>query len=186
MARSTRPAWIAPLLGVLALLLVGGLAWWALAGRSSGSNALNEGITAYKEGRREAAEGAFRKAALDAPADPLPHVYMARMERERGNLQNANAEAAKAVALGPTSALALRELASVLFAQKNYELARTFYIRALKADPSDRLAQGFLGCSLIRLGRVDEGAKWISRAGTGGWSTCLPAQGGAATGMPNP
>ena len=92
--------------------------------------------------------------------------------------------AVKAVQLGPASGPALRELASTLFAQQNYDGARTFYIRAIRADSTDRLSEGYLGCSLVRSGRVEEGTKWMRRAGTGSWSGCaplqapLPAQGG--------
>jgi hypothetical protein len=78
------------------------------------------------------------------------------------------------VELGPTNAAALRELASVSFVQQNFTGARSFYARAIKADPNDRVSQGYLGCSLIRLGRVDEGTRWIQRAGSGSWTSCVP------------
>jgi tetratricopeptide (TPR) repeat protein len=90
----------------------------------------------------------------------------------------------KAVSLGPTNSLALRELASVSFAQQNYDGARRFYLRAVQADTSDRLALGYLGCSLVRLGRVAEGMKFIQRAGSGSWTSCAPAP-GAVPGSPS-
>lgn len=176
---SGRPGWLIPVLGILGLILVGGLAWWGLAGRSGGgSAAYDQGVVAFQEGRKEAAEASFRKASTDAPTDPMPHVYLSRLERERGNLSNANAEAVKAVQLGPDNGAALRELASVLFASQQFDPARTFYIRAIKADSTDRTSQGYLGCSLVRLGRLDEGARWLARAGTGAWSACAPASSG--------
>ncbi len=171
--RNRRPSWLVPVAGAVLLLVVLAGVWGAVAGRSS-SGSYDQGVSAYREGRHEAAEGAFRKAALDAPADPMPHVYLARMERERGNLNNANVEAVKSVELGPTNGAALRELASVLFAQQNFDGARTFYTRAVRADSTDRLSQGYLGCSLVRLGRVTEGQRWIDRAGTGTWTACAP------------
>ncbi|HET9013086.1 MAG TPA: hypothetical protein VFN38_14770 [Gemmatimonadaceae bacterium] len=180
--RSGRRGWVVPLLVLLGLVAVGGVAWYTLAGRS-GSDAYDQGVVAYREGRREAAAGSFIKATKDAPADPMPHVYLARMAREAGRLQTAQEEAVKAVSLGPTNALALRELASVSFAQQNYDGARRFYIRALQADANDKLSQGYLGCSLIRLGRVAEGMNWIQRAGSGSWSSCAPAP-GAVPGAP--
>jgi tetratricopeptide (TPR) repeat protein len=184
--RMGRPGWLVPVLGVLALLIVGGIAWYALAGRG-GSAAYEQGVVAYREGRREAAAGAFIKATKDSPNDPMPHVYLARMARETGRLQTAQEEAVKAVTLGPNNALALRELASVSFAQQNYDGARRFYLRAVQADTSDRLALGYLGCSLIRLGRVQEGMKFLQRAGSGSWTGCAPAQGampGTTTTLP--
>ena len=181
-AVTKRPAWLVPVLGLVALLVVGGVAWFALAGRTGSHAAYDQGVQAYKEGRREAAEASFRKAASDVPSDPMPHVYLSRMERERGNLGNANMEAVNAVRLGPTNATALRELASALFAAQQFDDARKFYLRALTVDASDRLSQGYLGCSMIRLGRIDEGQRWINRAGAGAWSAC--AQGTAGFGSP--
>jgi tetratricopeptide (TPR) repeat protein len=177
-----RRSWLTPTLALLALLVVGGIAWYALAGRG-GSAAYEQGVAAYSQGRREAAAGAFIKATKDTPDDPMPHVYLARMARETGRLQTAQEEAVKAVSLGPTNAIALRELASVSFAQQNYDGARRFYLRAVQADTTDRLAMGFLGCSLVRLGRVAEGMKFIQRAGSGAWSGCAPAP-GAVPGAP--
>ena len=177
-----RPGWLIPLLGVLALIIVAGIAWFALASRG-GRGAYDEGVRAYGEGRREAAAGAFIKATRDTPQDPMPHVYLARMAREAGRLQTAQEEAVKGVSLGPKNAIALREVASVSFAQQNYDAARRFYLRALDVDASDALSQGYLGCSLIRLGRVTEGVKWIQRAGSGSWTGCVPAP-GAAPGTP--
>jgi hypothetical protein len=172
-----RRGWVRPLLALLAVLVVGGIAWYAFAGRS-GSAAYDQGVVAYREGRREAAAGAFIKATKDTPNDPMPHVYLARLAREAGRLSTAQEEAVKAVSLGPTNAIALRELASVSFAQQNYDGARRFYLRAVQADTTDRLAMGYLGCSLVRLGRVAEGTKFILRAGSGSWSGCAPAPGG--------
>jgi tetratricopeptide (TPR) repeat protein len=178
----TRRSWVAPVIGLVALLAVGAIAWYAMAGRK-GSSAVASGITAYREGRREAAAGDFMKAAKDDPNDPMPHVYLARMAREAGNMVTANAEAVTAVRLGPNSGVALRELASVSFAQQNFDAARRFYIRAVQADSSDKLSQGFLGCSLVRLGRIDEGMRWITRAGPGAWSSCAPQPGTVPAGM---
>ena len=175
-AQRSRPRWLVPVLGLVALLVVGGLAAYALMARGSGG-AYASGVAAYREGRREAAAGEFMKAAKDDPNDPMPHVYLARMAREAGNLNTANSEAVTAVRLGPNNAVALRELASVSFAQQNYDAARRFYARAVQADPSDKLATGFLGCSLIRLGRLDEGNRFLQRAGPGAWSGCAPPPG---------
>jgi len=183
---SGRPSWLIPVLGLVGVIVVVALAWWAIAGRGGSSATYNQGVVAFQEGRREAAEAAFRKASTDDPNDPMPHVYLSRLERERGNLSNANAEAVKAVQLGPNNGAALRELAGVLFASQQFDPARTFYIRAIKADSTDRTAQGYLGCSLVRLGRLDEGARWIARAGTGAWSACAPRPAGyqVQPGMP--
>ena len=56
--------------------------------RRGSSSSLEQGITAYKGGQREAAVSAFSKAARENKADPLPHIYLARMAREVGDLQS--------------------------------------------------------------------------------------------------
>jgi Flp pilus assembly protein TadD len=68
---------------------------------------------------------------------------------------------------------------------QNFNGARAFYTRAIAVDPADRTAQGYLGCALIQLGRIDEGRRWIQRAGSGTWSSCASdANSVAARGMP--
>ena len=128
----------------------------------------------YAQGRTEAARGWFEKVARDNPTMVEPHLYLARIARERRDLTGARLELERALELQPRNATALREMGSLLFAEGNYELAQRFYVRALQAAPGDRLAQGFLGCSLVRLGRVDEGRRFIDRAGSGPWDGCAP------------
>jgi tetratricopeptide (TPR) repeat protein len=172
------------IVAVLATIVVAVLLARNGARQSASAAALVEGITAYREGRRAAAAERFLAASREAPADPMPHVYLARLAREGNDLVTANVEAVKAVQLGPDNAAALRELASVSFVQGNFTLARSFYTRAITADPNDRLSKGYLGCSLIRLGRVDEGLRWIQRAGSGSWSSCVPAASAPAPTVP--
>lgn len=171
--------WIIP--GVLAALLLA-VALYAMLGRTSPDTAMGKGIDLMKEGRREAARTEFAAVARDNPQLATPHIFLARLSREEGDLGTARAEAEKAVRLDPANAVALREMGLVLFTAKQYDLSRNFFIRALKANPSDAASQGYLGCALIRLGRTAEGTKFVSRAGSGVWSTCnqLPA-GPAAT-----
>jgi serine/threonine protein kinase len=139
------------------------------------SSALRQGITAYREGRHETAKERLLAASKDAPNDPMPHVYLSRLARETNDLTTANEEAVMAVRLGANNGAALRELATTLFAMQNFTGARAFYTRAIKVDPADHISQGYLGCSLIQLGRVEEGMRWIQRAGSGTWSACAPA-----------
>lgn len=183
-APATRPVAAAPdrrhvtiAAGVLAVLVLVVATLFAVRGRRAESGTFAQGVAAYREGRRATASGRFQAAARNAPNDPMPHVYLSRIAREMNDLATANAEAVTAVRLGPTNAAALREMASTSFAMQNYAGSRIFYARAVVADTSDRLSQGFLGCSLVRLGRVDEGRRWMQRAGHGPWSSCAPAAG---------
>jgi tetratricopeptide (TPR) repeat protein len=177
---SERKPWVIPVIAVLVLVVLGGVAW-AIFGRGGGGNSsISKGVEYWQRGQRELAVGEFSRAARDDPKNALPHVYLSRMAREVGNMTLAGQEATLAVQAEANNPLALREMGSYLLAAGNYELSRRFYVRALQASPDDRMAQGFLGCTLIRLGRFDEGMRWMNRAGQGSWSSCAqsPAQPG--------
>ena len=162
--------------GVLGALVAIVVAVLLVRGRgAAGSADFEQGVADYRGGRRAAATERFSAAARETPGDPMPHVYLSRIAREANDLTTANIEALTAVRLAPENGAALRELATTSFVQQNYAGARTFYTRAIKAEPSDRISQGYLGCALIRLGRTDEGMRWIQRAGNGSWSSCARA-----------
>jgi serine/threonine protein kinase len=178
--------WTWAIAGALALILIAVIIGTrGMILRARGNSALRQGIAAYREGRNDVARADFLSASEHAPGDPMPHVYLSRLARETNNLTNASEEAVKAVRLGPNSGAALRELATTLYAMQNFNGARAFYTRAIAVDPADRTAQGYLGCALIQLGRIDEGRRWIQRAGSGTWSSCASdANSVAARGMP--
>jgi eukaryotic-like serine/threonine-protein kinase len=162
-------------LGALTMIVVAVVVARGGGRDTQASDEFAQGVAAYQSGQRSVAAQRFSAAATEAPADPMPHVYLSRIARESNDLTTANVEAVTAVRLGPENGAALRELATISFVQQNYTGARTFYTRAIKADANDRLSQGYLGCTLIRLGRADEGMRWIQRAGTGSWSSCASA-----------
>src|SRR6185503_2638180 len=177
--RIGQPWWFL-VLGALVIVALG-VGGYLLFGRG-GNSSIDQGVQYWQRGQRELAVGEFSRAARDNPKDALPHVYLSRMAREVGNMTLAGQEATLALQAEPSNAVALREMASYLLAAGNYELSRRFYVRALQANPEDRTSQGFLGCTLVKLGRIDEGMRWMNRAGQGSWSGC--AQGAMQPGIP--
>jgi tetratricopeptide (TPR) repeat protein len=170
---------------VLAIVAIAGVAaWWFTTGRRDA--AMRHALALFEQGDRIGATSEFTRAATYDPSYALPHVYLARIARDANNMPQALQQLQLALADDPGNALALREMGAYLFTQANYELARRFYVRAVQADPSDHAAQGYLGCTLVRLGRADEGARWLERAGNGPWSACTPAPGGAPPTAPAP
>lgn len=168
------PVWLALLIGIVVVAILGGIGYWAFSGRGSGA-AMDQAVADYKAGRREAAVGEFNKISRDNPNEALPHVYLARMAREVGNFSLATQELQLALQREPNSALAMREMGATMLAAGNFELARRFYVRAVQADPTDKSSQGYLGCTLMRLGRANEATNFLNRAGPGPWSSCTPA-----------
>jgi tetratricopeptide (TPR) repeat protein len=163
------PLWALVGIPVLLILLIGG---WMMFGRSSGGG-LTAGVDAMQAGQREKARGEFAKAVKDNPNDATPHVFLARLAREEGDLATARAQLDTALRLQPKNAIALREMGLNLFSSRQYDLSRRFFVRAVQANPQDRASQGYLGCALLRLNRVQEGTKFINNAGNGAWTTCL-------------
>ena len=159
------------LIGAVVVLLIAVGIFWAFRGGSSGG--LTAGIDAMKNGQRERARGEFAKAVKDDPKSAIPHVFLARIAREEGDLATARAQLDTALRLEPKNNNALREMGLILFASRQYDLARRFFVRAIQANPQDRASQGYLGCALMRLGRTQEGTNFINKAGTGSWQTCL-------------
>ena len=179
-----------PLIALIAILLllgaIGGGIYYFTVGRSGG--ALQRGIQAYEAKDKTGARNAFAEAAREDPRDAEPHIYLARMAREEGDANTAVRELQAAIQLEPRNSLAQREMGAHLLAQstaqlnagnlpaalQSLNLARSFYVRAVEYNQEDRVAQGWLGCVMMRLGRVPEANNFYARAGQGDWSRCTP------------
>ena len=175
------------LIGLLAVLGgIGGGIYYFAAGQSGGP--LQEGIAAYTAGNKTSARNAFAEAIRDDPKDADPHIYLGRLAREEGDANTAVRELQTAIQLEPNNATAQREMGAHLLAQstaqlntgnlpgalQSLNLARNFYVRAVQLNPSDKNALGYLGCVLMRLGRVQEASNFMQRAGPGAWTSCQP------------
>lgn len=156
---------------VLLLVASGAFGVWYWQGRAD--RAFADAVAAFRSGNPTLARTAMADMARDFPGDARPLVYLGRMSREDGDLPRARRLLTAAVELAPNSAIASRELASLMLAEGQPEIARRFYVRALQADPNDKVAQGFLACALHRLQRFDEARRWYERAGPGEWQGCL-------------
>jgi tetratricopeptide (TPR) repeat protein len=181
--RRRRPIWI-PIL--IAVVLIAGVAAALMFRPKSSNSVLDEGIRAYSANDKATAAMKFEQAARAMPNSALPHVYLSRMAREVGNYTVANQELQLALKAEPGSLEGRREYGSLFLAQGNYDMARTFYVRALEVNPSDKASQGWLGCAMIRLNRIQEGQQWLSRAGSGPWSSCMNLAAPATPGVTPP
>lgn len=164
-----------PLVAVVVAILAFGGAFAAYALLGGGAHrTYARGAELFKQGRLEAARGTLEKAAREDTSFADPHILLARLSRQQGDVANANREAATAVRLAPNDTRALVELAAAQFASGHYDVAARFFTRVVNVDRNDRSAQGYLGCSLARLGRMTEATRWIQRAGDGPWRACAP------------
>ena len=179
------PLIVAAIIAVLVLLGV-----YYLIGRRE-PTALEAGQAAFAAGQRDSAVASFARAARDEPRSALPHLYLARIARENGDYATAGKELNAAIQLDPAGAAGQRELGAFFLARgasfaaqrrpdlanQDYEAARRAYVRAIQTNPADSASEGYLACALARLGRADEAATWLKRAGPGPWATCAVSLG---------
>lgn len=184
-----RPVWLWAIAAVaLIIVVVGGVWAYKAFGPRPDSGSVSQGISLYQSNQREAAVGSFNKAVREDPTDPLPHVYLARMAREVGNYPLTLQELQLALQADSHNELALREMGAYFLTIGNYDMARRFYVDAVKISPTDKTALGYLGCSLAHLGRQQEATVFLDRAGQGAWSSCTAGAGnapGAIGAVPN-
>jgi len=176
----------APVIAVVVVVLLVLLGIYYLVAGHHAPSALDAGIAAYTAGQRDSAHAFFTRAAAADPRNALPHLYLGRMAREDADYTTAGKELRAAVQLDPTGAAAQRELGAFFLARggsfaaqsrpdlasQDYDAARRAYVRAIQVNAVDSASEGYLACALARLGRADEAATWLRRAGPGPWSTC--------------
>jgi tetratricopeptide (TPR) repeat protein len=163
--------WFIVLVVVFVAVAIGGYVLFTR--RGSPTKDMDQAVTMMQTGKREAARGEFQRIASDNPTLATPHVFLARMAREDGDINTARKELDTAIRLEPKNAIALREMGLILFSTGDYELSRRFFVRAIQVNPADNASQGYLGCALARLNRVEEAQRFLTRAGPGVWSSCM-------------
>jgi cytochrome c-type biogenesis protein CcmH/NrfG len=162
-------------LGGVALVLVALLAYagWTMFDDRNTESLYRDAVAAYQNGSHDAAQAGFARVAQERPDDVRPLIFLGRIAREQNDMQRSRRFLEAAVQREPRNALAQREMAGTLLADGQAELARRFYVRAVELDPTDRTAQGYLGCALHRLARYDDAKRWFDRAGPGDWMRCI-------------
>ena len=153
--------------------------WFGLGGAPRD---VERGIAAYREGRLAAARSAFEEAAREHPNLALPHLWLGRVARDEHDDLSAARAFSRADKLEPENPLVHREIGSFHLARGRLQQAAERYVRAVHLDPEDRVAQGWLACTLHRQGRVDVAQNFARRAGSGPWDQCLSSPPGGALG----
>lgn len=160
-------------IGLAAVALLGALGWLGVrlvAGRTP--RELMRARAAFAAGNYADAVVRFTQVAQQHPTLAEPHLYLGRMARQRGDIVAANQALRQAVALEPNNYLTHRELASLLLVSRRPDLARAFYERAIRLNPTDQTSLGYMGCAMAQLGRGDLAQRFTGRAGPGPWSAC--------------
>lgn len=185
-----RGPWAIIVAGACVVIALAALGSYIYVSRFGVQGDIRAGMQAYASGQPVVAKLAFTKAEQAHPDLLVPHLYLGRIARDEGDFGLAGTELTKAAQIDPKNAVVQRELGAFFLARgaqyekmgrvdlalTDYDAARNRYVDAVQLDASDKSAQGYLGCSLIKLNRIDEGERWITRAGPGGWTACAPSK----------
>ncbi len=147
------------------LILIAGAA--TLFSQTTPPDVLNQGVKAFKAAKYTEAVDLFRQAAAAAPADPVPHLYLATAlmsqyipgtdsPENQDFASNAEREFQAVLGLQPDNQIAIHSLASLNYsrAMSNPMLAEklrfldesaSWYEKLLSAHPEDRSAHYSLG-----------------------------------------
>ncbi len=93
-------------------------------------------VLMVEENRRDAAIAQLRAWSQRQPYDPDPHVELARLSQEQGDLKQAEAELNAALAVAPRDPRALVALAALREASGDHGQALAAYSQSLAANPS--------------------------------------------------
>lgn len=117
---------------------------------------LNKGVEAYKEARYEEAIDHFQRAVNLDPTYPMTRTYLATAYAQmvvpgmdssdnQKNAQLAIDEFQKVLEANPTDGTALKQIATMYYDLKKFDLAKQWQLKVLQADPKDADAAYTIG-----------------------------------------
>jgi len=121
------------------------------------------GLASLRIGRLAQARHSLERAVELWPGDPIPHLELAAISVETGDLGEAEGHLDGAVAANPLSQDAWAELGRVRYQRRDYESAIRAFRRLVAIGPESSIGQLWLGRSLRRAGRDDEAEQWYLR-----------------------
>ncbi len=157
---------------VVAIAILVGLGYWGISSGSAYEKDRDRAIALMQDGEDAASLALFKELEEDNPVKAEPKVFVARLLRSVGQPDDARRKLVEAIEIEPDNSVALREMGLLYYSQADYEKARNFFTHAIKADAEDKMALGFMGCSLVKLNQVSLADKFFSRAGSGQWDDC--------------
>jgi anaphase-promoting complex subunit 3 len=120
---------------------------------------LAEGLLYRKQGKTEAASGAFRIAADRGVPDA--HLLLGIIARENGDYAAAEREYAEAERLDPRNGQVMLEIGKVLVARGELEQARIRFEKAAEYMPDAAAVHYQLGLVYRRLGQVEKAQRHL-------------------------
>jgi Flp pilus assembly protein TadD len=111
------------------------------------------------EARMPEAEAALRTCHRLRPERPEPLVGLANCAQERGDLNEAQKRLKQALALDPSSIVALHAQGNLYLRSRRYDLAVPVFERIVRLNPRDKQAHLKLAQALSQTGDLERGRK---------------------------
>ncbi|MGH9508512.1 MAG: tetratricopeptide repeat protein [Terriglobales bacterium] len=122
-------------------------------------------VNVYTRSKRlPEAEAALRQYLQLNPESPLARVQLGRVLVAQGKNDEGLAELKAGLESSPNDVSALREMAQLSLAAKNYEQAVSYYGRLAQAEPRNAEYRHGLGASLMKMGRYAEAEQQLITA----------------------
>jgi Tfp pilus assembly protein PilF len=102
--------------------------------------------------------------AVDKKPGPAVFVAMAEVHERSGNIEEAETQLRKALAVDPNHLGALLAYAHLEDRQRNFEAATKYYQRALRKHPKNATVHNDMGLCFHRRGKLDDAAKALRQA----------------------
>jgi len=112
----------------------------------------------------EASRVEYERSIALKPGDPLLHYNYGKLSDLLGDSAGAERAFRKAIELTPDYPSALTDLGNLLFGQKRYEEASTYYVAMMRLDPKNSHWPINYGLTMRRLGRRDDAQDFFRKA----------------------
>lgn len=147
----------------LTILLMAALAFWIRESRRD-DRSLAEGIALFRQGNAAAAVAQFERYAQANPDDPTPRIYLARIHRRAGRLEESREQILRGLRAAPEDPGLQRELGFLLLDAGRPADAVERFRSAVLLDPDS--VEGWIGLirALRAAGREDAAQRVLATA----------------------
>ncbi len=119
------------------------------------------GIRLLRSGAPAAAAKAFDEVIAIFPKHARAHIQRAKALAAAGQVGQAVGAARRAAALDPANHSPMLVLGQIQYDAGHLEEARKAFAAAVRLDPDNRMAQAYVGLSLLALDQTEEGARLL-------------------------
>jgi tetratricopeptide (TPR) repeat protein len=154
------------MVGACLIALLSASRFWGIDEEKwAGQHLINEAASYLQSGDYEGAVEVYHEAIELEPSNARVYFYLGKAHATEGQVDESKGMMEKAMQLNPNyRPYALQTLGVALANSGQFDMAATYFEKALEADDGLGLAAFNLGVSLMSLGRIEEAERAFTRA----------------------